>query len=261
MKKIAFVGCSHFSAHDVPCQGKNNWTYQLYKKYPHHSYKNYSSGGRGIEYFQHALMDAKIWGADVVFINRTYCGRWVQLAEFTPNNSVYNFNVSYSEENWKEMSLSSDYIWGGIHNTHVKADKANLFPWTKTYLKVLDKFYKDHHSITETRRLYERKWYSTVTKVYNFENIFLIDWAEATHTSGSLVENADHLITSNVNDVPVVEWFIERYGASGETKGDKPLYTCGVTISAEDNHLTFNGNKELLEYYILANKNVTNALT
>ena len=43
--------------------------------------------------------------------------------------------------------------------------------------------------------------------------------------------------------------------------GDKPLYEFGIVISKEDNHLTYKGNKELLEDYILANKNVLNSLT
>ena len=65
--KIAIIGCSHFAVTEQPTQGKHNWSYQLYRLYPHHQYRNYSMGGQGIEQFQWSLLDAKKWGAEASF--------------------------------------------------------------------------------------------------------------------------------------------------------------------------------------------------
>lgn len=264
-KKIAFVGCSHFSANAVKCQSTNNWTYQLYQKYPQHQYRNYSNGGQGIEYFQLALIDAKKWGADVVFVNRTYCGRWLHMIELSPTDPIgFKFNVFNSEEHWEEMHIHSQTLWGNINQlTSNVAEKSmpsilrNLY--NSNQLGIL---YKHHMAATETRRQYEWDWYSNVTTLYNFENIFLIDWAQNSHTKISDDDSdGEPLISSNVNDLAVVEWLCQQYNATGDITGNNPLWKFGITISADDNHLTHYGNKVLLEQYILTNENVTKALT
>jgi hypothetical protein len=265
-KKIAVIGCSHFAAREVPCQGTNNWSYQLYKKYPQHQYRNYSCGGKGVEYFKLALLEAKKWGADIVFLNRTYLGRWNILAELSPTDAKeYAFDIFNEESNWQEMRLRSQLLWGNVHQLSANVSDESMYPWIrKLYAKLLLTFTTQHIAATETRRQYEWEWYSNVTQLYNFEHIFLIDWASSTHTKFlDPAANSDgpHLVSSNVNEIAVVDWFCKRYNSTGEAFGDSPLWKHGITISQEDNHLTFAGNKDLLENYILANKNVINALT
>jgi hypothetical protein len=261
-KKIAFIGCSHLSATEVECQGKNNWTYQLYQKYPHHQYRNYSGGGKGIEHFQLALLDAKKWGADVVFMNRTYCGRWLMMAELSPIDPIgFQFEVFNNEDNWEELHLQSQALWGNVRQLTANVSENNMYSWIKKLYNTVEILFKDHMAASETRRQYEWEWYSNVTKLYNFEHIFLIDWAQSSHTKIPAETNEDHLISSNVNDLAVVEWFCKKYNATGESIGERPLYSFKVTISKDDNHLTHYGNNVLLEQYILANKNVTKALT
>ena len=261
-KKIAFIGCSHLSAHEVKCQGKNNWTYQLYKKYPHHQYRNYSGGGKGIEHFQLALIDAKKWGADVVFLNRTYCGRWLMMAELSPIDPIgFSFKVTNNEEHWEELQLDSQALWGNVRQLTANVAEDKMHPWLRKLYKTIDILFKQHMAATETRRQYEWEWYSTVTQLYNFEHTFLIDWTASSHTKTPAESNEDHLVSSNVNDLAVVEWFCKRYNSTGESIGSNPLWKCGVTLSADDNHLTFTGNYDLLENYILANETVKKALT
>lgn len=268
MKKIAFIGCSHFSVTEVSCQGTNNWTYQLYKKFPQHQYRNYSAGGRSMDYFQLALLHAKDWGADIVFLNRTYLGRWQIFAEMdVEGRQGFEFDTINVEPNWQELRLESQILWGNAYYHRSNIGKHRMFDsvWKKS--ETVGNFLVEHMAITETRRQYERMWYQNVTKLYDFENLFLIDWAQESHTGtreendGTISFTEEHLVTSNVNDVAVNEWFCQRYNATGETNGDRPLYNFGIVISKEDNHLTYKGNQELLEDYILANKNVLNSLT
>ena len=73
--KIAFIGDS-FSAYHQTGQQKNSWTYQLSQQFPQHEYLNYACGGRGYDYYQWALLDAKLYhDVDVIFINRTFSHR------------------------------------------------------------------------------------------------------------------------------------------------------------------------------------------
>ena len=263
-KKIAFIGCSHFAAHEVPCQSKNNWTYQLYKKYSHHQYRNYSGGGKGIEHFQWALIDAKEWGADIVFLNRTYCGRWHYLAELS-ESGVIGFNFESQEKNaepnWEELWCTSQYIWGNVHTGTSNVAKDQMTGKMYTTSSIVGEFFKNVVAPSETRRQYEVSWYSNVTKLYNFEHIFLIDWSQTSHTKTPIELHDDHVVTSNVNDTAVVEWLLKRFNASGESQGPRPLWSVGATISKDDNHLTQLGNQILLDEYILANHNVIKALT
>jgi hypothetical protein len=266
MKKVAFIGCSHFSVTEVSCQGYNNWTYQLYKKFPQHQYRNYSGGGRSMDYFQIALLHAKDWGADIVFVNRTYLGRWQMFAEIDIDGfKGFDFEVFDQQPNWQELMLKSQILWGNTHYNNSNSQAS--FSSIKKSADSTGKFLIGYMAGTETRKQYERMWYQNVTKLYDFENTFLIDWDEESHSDytiepdGTFTFPDPPFVTSNVNNTAVVTWFCERYDADGETSGNNPLYKHDIVISKDNNHLTYRGNKELLEDYILANKNVLNALT
>ena len=55
--KIAFIGDS-FSAYSQDGQEKNHWSYLLSQHFPKHQYINYSTGGRGYDYYRLAMLDA-----------------------------------------------------------------------------------------------------------------------------------------------------------------------------------------------------------
>lgn len=261
-KKIAFIGCSHLSCLDVPGQEYNNWTYLLHNKYPQHTYRNYSRGGQGIEGFQWALLDAKKWGADVVFLNRTYAGRWSMLTEianiskFEYHERTWTDKEDLTSDNWCESGPSFELIWGTAndakvqHSSSTTDDKAishyMLDPIMNKLSKNMD-FWIGQTAASDLRKSWEQEWYDNVEALYNFDNIFLIDWAD-TH---------DH-VSSTTWDTPVIEWFAERYNFPSPT--DQSLNLHGLAVSAEDTHLSLKGNTELLNDYILANNKVVNSL-
>ena len=83
MKKIAIIGCSHFASFTRGAgEAKDSWPWMMANEFPQHQYRNYSEGGRGMEYFQWCLIDAFHWGADIVFMNKTYTGRYNILGMF-----------------------------------------------------------------------------------------------------------------------------------------------------------------------------------
>lgn len=259
-KKIAIIGCSHFAATEQPSQQLDNWSHLMYKEFPQHSYRNYGSGGKGIEYFQYCLLDAKRWGADIVFLNRTYPGRWLWLAETSIHSDpTFEFVLLNQLENWEEVSLNSEYIWGTVHSTSHVHNHPKVIPGLDQKLSQVSTFFRNQVSVSRTRLNWEIEWYKHVSDLYNFD-LYLIDWDD-THNTRDELGDDHNVVTSNVNDIPVVHWFNKKYRATGDSGGPRPLWNFGITHSADDNHLTPKGNHELLHEYILANKNVLNSLT
>lgn len=276
-KKIAIIGCSHFAGHDQPTQCKSNWSYQLYKTYPHHEYRNYSKGGQGIEQFQWALLDAKKWGADIVFMNRTYQGRWAFLAQVAHEEPVWEYAIRYQDPNWQEVRPCYEFFWGTVNDSPKYEDGSPLpgrvynsqNPQQSVInLNKLEHFWKINLSGSELRRLYEIEWYRNAHNLYNFDNLFLIDWDHRTHQSNEISKDGSQRIvihpTSNTWDFSVMEYFREKYNYQSnkhdDVHFDNYLASVGIHVSVSDNHLTSKGNSELLNGYILANKKVIDAL-
>ena len=267
--KVAFVGCSHFAATEQPSQGLNNWTFRLAERFSQHTYRNYSMGGRGIEYYQYCLLDAKRWGADTVFINRTYPGRWSLLAQMTENPEITpDFEFTEREPlrayrvDYREMLLSSEYMWGTVNNLSTMPKGPVGGEWDTSYrtLAQIKQWSQAYIGGGRDRIMWEREWYKNVVNLYNFRNIFLIDWADTHYIKPKESPERDEFITSNVNPQNVVAWFCERFRATGETVGDRPLYSLGITTAEDDNHLTPFANNYLLDNYILKCLNVYSAL-
>ena len=270
-KKIAFVGCSHLSTHDQPTQGKNNWTYQLYKKFPKHQYRSYSRGGQGIEHFQWHLLDAKKWGADIVFMNRTYPGRWAKLTQSIDWNVGFEYtsNDKVEEDNWKEILPIYEHYWGTVN------DDIRCYSPAREITKIAEEYqYSDEnayrtaailnkaqpywklYSGSDIRLKWEIEWYSNVENLYNFDNLFLIDWDRTTH--GYEGDSGwTYPTTSTTWDTAVEYFFEKKYGID---KSDKKLWSVGIQTSEEDNHFSPRGNRELLNEYILTNKKVLDAI-
>lgn len=260
--KIAFIGCSHFSAHDVPGQEKNNWTYQLYKKYPQHQYRNYSKGGQGIDQYQWHLLDAKIWGADIVFVNRTYMGRWAISLQSNHSPSEFEYRALYTEDNWEEVAPDWDIIWGSVnsgpfmcwgtktHQASVEAqDIEKYFQSNLTFWRVQ---YNNHR----TRLNYELKWYGNLQKLYNFDNLFLMDWNACSHE-----KLPERTLSSTTWDIPVEQYFVEKYiKENPDTEVTRVEQIPNWCVSEEDTHFSPRSNLLLLNEYILANPKVKKAL-
>lgn len=298
-KKIAVIGCSHLSVHDQPSQQKNNWSYQLYKKYPQHQYRNYSKGGQGIEQFQWHLLDAKKWGADIVFLNRTYPGRWAMLTQNTyePGYGEFSYIADdhTAESNWSEMLPKYEAFWGTV-NGGIKYNRAAPDPgqWdkyddteAKSNLSAIEKVnpYWRLISGSHVRLIWEIEWYSNVEKLYNFPHVFLMDWSADSHEpdraksfgkdyrcydhgSQQIYNNMDPEITLNSKNVAVltsttwelpVEEFFLHKYNLNRMKNQE-LWQIGIQTSEQDNHFSPRGNLELLNEYILGNEKVRDAL-
>jgi hypothetical protein len=250
MKKVAFIGCSHFAAFEPGAgQGTDSWTWQLAQRYPVHKYRNYSIGGRGIEYFQWCLMNAKSWGANVVFLNRTYTGRWAMMGEYDEHANTdfaNNWKIEKHSGNWEESYLDVAHSWGSGGNTDVAG---HVDPYLEKKLKAALETITETWASTDLRRSYENQWYRQSTTFYNFENIFLVDWAG---------HSRDHDIISNINtEISVVDMLKKKFDCDFELD----LFKYGVTRAADDNHLSQRGHKIVLDEYILACEDVVNALT
>lgn len=249
VKKVAFIGCSHFAAFEKGAgQGINSWTWQLAQKYPVNLYRNYSVGGRGIEYFQWCLMHAKSWGANVVFVNRTYTGRWAILGEFDENANkdfVNDWLIENHAPNWDEVYMNVSHCWGSGGSAHVNGQIDNHL--VKPVNAALATF-TENWATTELRRSYENYWYSVAPSLYNFDNLFVIDWAP---------REPEDIISNVRTDTTVASLLINKFNA----KHELDLWKYGVTIAADDNHLTHKGHKIMLEEYLLPCENVIKALT
>ena len=257
MKKIAFVGCSHLAAFQQECQLDNNWTYQLYKKYPQHQYRNYSDGGKGPDYFKRALVDAKFWGADIVFMNRTHMGRWSFLADiYKEQDYSVDFKIVLQEKNWCELQLKSEEFSGHANykkypdKIHPNQQENKMHSWLQGNMNEIYEFFIEYHAATELRFNDDIRWYKAAPYLYNFENFFLIDWEKYDNSEEILT------VTSNVCDIPVMEWFKQKYNA----KNRENLLEEGIIVSRENHHLSRKGNTELLNEYILAVPEIVDAL-
>jgi hypothetical protein len=258
-KKVAFIGCSHFAGLEQETQGKNNWTFQLSQKFPQHEYRNYSRGGQGIQGYQLALLDAKMWGANIIFLNRTYLGRW--QIEFDVAGHDFKFDKTNTiGNNWSEWIGSYPYMWGSTNSgptmhygSKDKMQDIELNDITEYFARNKD-FWRVQHNNTQLRTDWELKWYANVDKLYNFDHIFLLDWTRTSHqvTDENGIDRPT--LSSTTWDVDVETHF---------TKGDKlnSYGDMGITISKIDQHLNRHGNQRLLEEYILTNHKVKSALT
>lgn len=255
-KKIAFIGCSHFSAfnwdgHD----GATSWTRQLAEKYPQHEYRNYSEGGRGLEYFEWCLFHVKDWEPDIVFLNRTYRGRWGILGAFDEHaGDKLEWEVTSYYDNWNEYALNAPYIWGTAHGVNVLGHCET--PLVERELKQAGDILVNHCYSSDIRDAWETKWYSMATKIYNFPNLFLLHWSPE---YSFVDENGlpKYTLTCNIGDCTVVDFLIAHAGVEHEHE----LYNAGYTLGPEDNHLTKLGHQILLEEFILSQDDVIKALT
>lgn len=153
-KKIAFIGCS-FSSFTTENVGKHSWTYLLSKRFPQHQYRNYSSGGKGPDYFRICLTDAKLWNADAVFLTTTYDGRF---SSFTGDDG-YKFNETKVSENYSY--LKHDVFW-----TSASRPTGDSF----------SKQYKENIATSITGKQYNDSWYKISPSLYNFERFWLLDF-------------------------------------------------------------------------------------
>jgi len=261
-KKVAFIGCSHFAVFEQSGQGHDSWTWQLSQKFPQHYYRNYSIGGRGLDFFQWCLMDAVNWGADIVFLNKTHRGRWAMLGMF---NEASPTEMSWIEHkhssNWSECYLQTHYIWGSRGDAHYSfrgigkdaladgdSDGYLVDSYLEKQLTITTDTITNVSILNDLRNNYEDYWYRIAPKLYNFDNLFIVHWE---------ADDDDDEILSNIRtDITVIQLLCNI------VKCDhwQELFPHGITLAKNDPHLSSKGHKIILEQYILHSKEVRNSL-
>ena len=178
MKKVASIGDS-VTSYSQTGQNTNHWSYLLAEKYPQHTYRNYGLGGRGPDYFQWALLDAKIWGASVVFLGNTYSSRSSLLIDSPGHEELSNFDWHSSDtpmDNYKYLLPGFSHIWAsrGTPNLSVQGYKdPTQVP------KSLQNFTNEYNvmsAMSSTRDIYEQLWYENAEKLYDFEYFHFLDF-------------------------------------------------------------------------------------
>lgn len=232
MKKVAFIGCS-YSAYEQTGQQKNSWTWLLAQRFPQHNYRNYALGGRGPDYFRWALLDAKIWGADVVFVNSTHSGRISFLVfEGQSLNENNTWKQEHISDNYSTMIFLTPYVWiaTGSANQMSITDNSSAF---KNFIQHA----VEYMSTSQMLEQQQIEWYSQVPHLYNFDNIFLLNFDKKCRDFSSTHRKS------------VWETLMRVSGANSTRPQD--LYPAGICLSPTDDHWTPEGNKIVLEQYVL----------
>jgi hypothetical protein len=248
MLKVAFVGDS-FSAYEQAGQQKNSWTYLLAKHFPQHTYFNYSLGGRGFDYYHMALLDAKIREADVIFTNKTFLHRTVQL-------------VSDEEHTWQEQKIDDNYYhmelfhicWYSQHsgNNWVQVKQSDMPP--ESVKKAIATSLQNKSTSTHYMN-YNERWWNNMQNLYNFKHIVKLEL---------LYHPWDHYPMPKFPKTAYAQlreqFGIEKalYGIQKELEEeiidkvrDDVLFNKGLIISPTDDHWSPLANKWVFDNYIM----------
>ena len=238
--KIAFIGDS-FSAYSQDGQEKNHWSYLLSQHFPQHQFINYSLGGRGYDHYRIAMLDAKMKDVDVVLTNETYNQRILSsIADgelFTLENEV--------SSNYKTLVLRNTY-WYSIHSDELMyfGDETNRIP--KSTQKALLETLRNT-SVSSRYRLYNRKWWDNVDKLYNFKHIIKLN----------LLRNPNEAITDDLTNayskLLLAHGVEPTHSPRGHTSTQqRQLYFDNdLIISRDDDHWSPKANKWVFNNYIL----------
>jgi|TARA_B100000073_G_scaffold339083_1_gene337022 hypothetical protein len=229
--KIAIIGCS-YSSIETYDDYTISWPYQLYKKYPQHDYYNYALGGRSIDYATWCLLDSKINDIDFVFVNRTYHPRVGVMQDVVDADDLnkFEFYERKVDDNFYQKYLLGSELWrsgGGTRLTRTPTPFSLSKVHSPNAQERYAKHWLDNVAVSEHRQSYVDQLYNNMHKLYNFKHFKLLEF------------NRYH----GTNDV----WkkIKKEYGV--ET---------ALSISDTDDHWTRDGNKWVLENFILDKETV-----
>ena len=231
MSLIAIVGCS-YSAYGQAGGYKHSWSYKLSELYPQHKFLNYACGGRGPDYYRYALLDAKIRGADCVFLSATYDGRIGYLVDSDNSKNNFEFITGKISDNYDIACLHiENEIWISSGRAQSRWKNHNL-------AKQLER-----HSADNINIQYNRIWYKHAPVLYNFDKMFVLQfnmWKDG--------------------DLPWDDTVWDMLVKLTNVKDKSYLHEKGVCVSEHDDHWTPYGHQLVLDNYIL-NDDVKNYLT
>ena len=242
-KKIAFIGCSYSSYDDGVENLGDSWTYQLYQKFPQHSYRNYARGGRGPDYFSWAILDAKLWGADIIFVSSSHAARGAILIDgISPYTTKLEWEANLISENYYDMNLQTPHIWCSAASKSIQKTESNKD------IEQLAKLLTDYSLASDQKLSYETTWYQQLPRLYNFEHIFVLNFTKWV-SYGQI---------SNIQTMSVWE-MLGEFSNCGPYHNDC-LAAAGICISEDNDHWTYYGHNLVLNHYVLT-KEVLDALT
>jgi hypothetical protein len=233
--KIAFIGDS-YSSYSQDGQYKEHWSYKLAQQFPQHHYYNYALGGRGVDYHQWCLLDAKQRGIDVVFINRSFNHRVAQLC----SDNEFKFIEDIIDDNYSTLFVGANtHIWYSIHSNN----PVNTVP-RHVFEKELSVALGDK-SVSMTNQDHNDKWFNNVDQLYNFKHIIKLellplpesDQLDATHQLQTA--HGYDLINNNTEEMRM-----------------KLLNELGLTVSVTDDHYSPKSNDWVLENFILSQETI-----
>ena len=235
-KKIAFIGDS-FSAYWQDKVEKNSWTYQLAQKFPQHQYYNYAIGGRGHDYYEWCLLDAKLRGIDIIFTNRTFKQRVFEVG----STGDFEFEEQKIDNNYSTLD-GPPHIWYSIHkNAGMFRNSPNdNFP-KNVQSNITESLARK--SVSDVYHSWNDKWYDNMDTLYNFEHIIkleLLRMVDKPQLRTAEVELYKQFIDEG-------EWVFKK-----DTKVHMEIaFRNGLTVAPDDNHWSLFSNTCVLNNFIL----------
>ena len=230
--KIAFIGDS-YQAYEQTATFENSWTYQLALLYPQHQFLNYANGGRGYDYYQWALLDAKRKGIDVVFVNRTFNHRVAIIID----DEKFGFtSKQILNGNYTLMEPPSHY-WTSAHQPGIQSEHNRV----EVPLSIKKVMYTTMQtiSISAQKHDYNDKWFDTVHELYNFKHIIPL---ELLRLDQPFINATDKVCQAHGIDIMNIE------------KGT--MYDAGLTVSRDDDHWSLKAHTWVLDNYILKQETI-----
>lgn len=245
--KIAFIGDS-YSAYHQTGQETNHWSYLLSQHFPKHQYINYSTGGRGYDYYRLAMLDAKMKDVDIVLTNETFNQR---ILSTITGDELFTLENEASS-NYKTYTLSNTY-WYSIHSDEL------MYYGNETIKKVPNFTEK---ALLETLRntaassryhLYNKKWWDNVDKLYNFKHIIklnlLADPNKYNDDENIAYAYIELMKAYGIHQVMQRALFDKNEYTEKEKK--QLLLDNDLIISMDDDHWSPKANKWVFHNYIL----------
>ena len=257
MLKVAFIGDS-YSAYDQAGQQENSWTYLLSEHFPQHQYYNYAYGGRGYDYYQLCVLDAKIRNIDVITINRTFNHRSSQLI----SDQKHNFNLEKISDRY--FNLSFDNIaWFSQHNDNTTFLTDNIEEALPDTVKSSINVSLSNKALSGNQQHYNDKWYENMDLLYNFKHIVKFDLLHDPNNNWNkgtlkLPSSYNQSATKRVREAFGIENKMQKFILDNKPSEpvaskqlDTLLFEADLSVSLEDDHWSPKANKWVFSNYIL----------
>lgn len=252
--RIAIIGCSQsdqsYSRYDE--ENITVWPGLLAEKFPQHTYRDYAACGKGKDFFELCLLDAKMWGADTVILQTSFLGRHCLMFDDFINTitrkEVFKFNEvkssqypDYSRMEFPVPHITSSSGSSGVHG----CDTENVNKAFKVNTEQFSILLRSLISTSNANHTYQDAWYRNVSELYNFKHVFVMDF-----TNGGNDPSENY---SNISDISMQQFMRKKTNKTLDSEARE------IVCIQNDGHYNQLGHSYVLEY-LLTDK-VTNVLT